>query len=204
MSRPPPASHVKSMGSLISRDRKLLSFISRLSQRKLEKVRLSPLKVLLYLDGHQKGTRASTPERLGKEIGIGGYDTIKNSYTWLSDHGYVALAPGVPTVDGVAEIIDPNELVVTPLGRDALRPFLAAFSLQEVASVALAMLGLGFVLGLTEIVFQMYPSYLWDFFLLDLAFGIAVSYVTSVALREARVRKKERVASLIESVTDRG
>ncbi|MDG6921346.1 MAG: hypothetical protein JRN27_08475 [Nitrososphaerota archaeon] len=204
MSKPPPASHEKSMGSHIGRDRKFLSFFSRLWQRKLEKVRLSPLKVLLYLDRYQKGTRASTPERLGKEIGIGGYDTIKNSYTWLSNHGYVALAPGVPTVEGVAEMIDPNELVVTPLGRDALKPFLAAFSLQEVASIALAMLGLGFVLGLTEVVFQMYPSYFWGFALLDLAFGIAVSYVTSVALREARVRKKERVASLIESVTDRG
>ena len=192
------------MGSHIGRDRKFLSFFSRLWQRKLEKVRLSPLKVLLYLDGHQKGTRASTPERLGKEIGIGGYDTIKNSYTWLSDHGYVALAPGVPTVDGVAEIIDPNELVVTPLGRDALKPFFAAFSLQEVVSIALTMLGFGFVLGLTEVVFQMYPSYLWEFSLLDFAFGITVSYVTFVSLREARVRKKERVASLIESVTDRG
>ncbi len=204
MGKPLPASHEKSMGSHIGRERRFLSFFSRLWQRKLEKVRLSPLKVLLYLDGHQKGTRASTPERLGKEIGIGGYDTIKNSYTWLSDRGYVALAPGVPTVDGVAEIIDPNELVVTPLGRDALKPFLAAFSLQEVASIALAMLGLGFFLGLTEVVFQMYPSYFWDFSLLDLAFGITVSYVTFVALREARVRKKERVASLIENVTDRG
>jgi len=199
-----PASHEKSMGDTTSRDRKSLSFFARLSRRKLEKVRLSPLKVLLYLDGHQKGSRASTPERLGKEIGIGGYDTIKNSYTWLSDHGYVALAPGVPTVDGVAEIIDPNELVVTPLGRDALKPFLAAFSLQELASIALTTLGFGFILGLTAVVFQMYPSYFWDYFLLDIAFGIAVSYVTSVALREARVRKKERIASLIESVTDRG
>ena len=192
------------MSETTSRDRKSLPLLARLSQRKLEKVRLSPLKVLLYLDGHQKGTRASTPERLGKEIGIGGYDTIKNSYTWLSDHGYVALAPGVPTVDGVAEIIDPNELVVTPLGRDALKPFLAAFSLQEVASIALTTLGLGFVLGLTGVVFQMYPSYLWDLVLLDLAFGVAVSYAAFVALREARGRKKERVASLIESVTDRG
>ena len=168
------------------------------------RIRLSPLKVLLYLDRHETGARVSTPEKLGKEIGVGGYDTIKNSYTWLFDHRYVALAPGVPVVGGVAEILDPNELVVTPLGREALKPFLAAFSLQEVASIAFATLGLGFVLGLTEVVFQMYPSYLWALTLLDGAFGVAVSYVVSMALREARVRKKERVASLIESVTDRG
>ena len=168
------------------------------------RIRLSPLKVLLFLDRHEKGARASTPEKLGKEIGIGGYDTIKNSYTWLFDHRYVALAPGVPMVEGVAENLDPNELVVTPLGRETLKPFLAAFSLVEVASIAFTTLGLGFVLGLTAVVFQMYPSYLWDLVLLDLAFGVTVSYNAFVALRETRVRKKERVASLIESVTDRG
>jgi hypothetical protein len=175
-----------------------------LGPSKHERVRLSPLKVLLYLDRQQRGTRASTPARLGKEIGIGGYQTIKDSYTWLFDRGYVALAPEVPTVDGVAEILDPNELVVTPRGRDALKPFLAAFSLQEVASIALTTLGLGFVLGFTDVGFQLYPSYLWFLVLLDIAFGVAVSYVTFVALREARVRKKERVASIIESIFDRG
>ena len=40
--------------------------------------------------------------------------------------------------------------------------------------------------------------------MLDGGFGEAVSYVESMALKEARGRKKERVASLIESVTDRG
>lgn len=195
------------MGSAALDGRRLrLSLLMRrwLVPGKHGRIRLSPLKVLLYLDRHETGARVSTPERLGKEIGIGGYDTIKNSYTWLFDHRYVALAPGVPMVGGVAEILDPNELVVTPLGRKALKPFLAAFSLQEVASIAFATLGFGFVLGLTEVVFQMYPSYLWALALLDGGFGVAVSYVVSMALREARVRKKERVASLIESVTDRG
>lgn len=173
-------------------------------RRKLEKTRLSPLKVLLYLDRYQRGKRAATPERLGREIGIGGYDTIKNSYTWLFDHGYVALAPSVPMVGGVAEILDPNDLTVTPQGRAALKPFLAAFSLEEVAGIAFSVFGFGFVLGLTEAVFQLYPSYLWIPVLLDLTFGVAVSYVALVALREARSRKKERIASLIESVTDRG
>ena len=185
--------------------RLLLSFLRRwLGPSKHERIRLSPLKVLLYLDRHQRGTRASTPERLGREIGIGGYDTIKNSYAWLFDHGYIGLAQEVPMVGGVAEILDPNELVVTPRGRNALKPFLAAFSLQEVASIAFTTLGLGFVLGFTEVVFQIYPSYLWILVLLDIAFGVAFSYVTSLALRDEKGRKKERVASLIESITDRG
>ena len=61
-------------------------------------------------------------------------------------------------VEGVAEIHDPNALVVTPLGRDTLKPFHAAFSLEEVARIAITTMGLGFVLGLTTVVFQLYPS----------------------------------------------
>jgi hypothetical protein len=195
------------MGNAILESRRPhLSLLLRrwLGPRKNERIRLSPLKVLLYLDRHQRGKRAATPERLGREVGIGGYDTIKSSYTWLFDHGYVALAPGVPMIGGVAEILDPNELIVTPQGRAALKPFLATFSLEEVAGIAFSTFGFGFVLGLTEVVSQLYPSYLWALGLLDLAFGVAASYVVLVALREARGRKKERIASLIESVTDRG
>ena len=172
--------------------------------RKHERIRLSPLKVLLYLDRHQREERVTTPERLGREIGIGGYDTIKNSYVWLHDHGYLAPAPGVPVVGGVAEILDPRDWVVTPLGKKALKPYLATFSLEEVGSIALTTLGFGFFLGLTEVVFQLYPSYLWILLLLDFIFGAVVSIVASSALREARSRKKDRVASLIESITDRG
>ena len=107
-------------------------------------------------------------------------------------------------VGGVAEILDPRDWVVTPLGKKALKPYLATFSLEEVGSIALTTLGFGFVLGLTEVVFQLYPSYLWIILLLDFVFVVAVSFLTSSALREARSRKKDRVASLIESITDRG
>jgi hypothetical protein len=172
--------------------------------RKHERIRLSPLKVLLYLESHERDARVSTPERLGREIGIGGYDTIKNSYVWLLDHRYVAPAPNVPMVGGTAEILDPRDLIVTPQGKNALKPYLAAFTLEEVASLALTTLGFGFVLGLTDIVFELYPSYLPILVLVDLAFGAALLIVATLALKEARRRKKERVASLIESVTDRG
>jgi len=175
-----------------------------LGPRRHERIRLSPLKVLLYLESHQREARETTPERLGREIGIGGYDTIKNSYVWLLDHGYVTPAPDVPKIRGSAEILDPRDLVVTPQGEKALKPYLTAFSTEEVASIALAALGLGFVLGLTEVVFQLYPSYLGILVVTDLAFTLAISVVVALALKEANRRKKERVASLIESVTDRG
>ncbi len=171
---------------------------------KHERIRLSPLKVLLYLELHRREARVTTPEKLGREIGIGGYDTIKNSYDWLFEHGYIATAPNIPVVGGRAEILDPNELIVTPQGKKALKPFLGPFSLEEVAGVALVTLGFGFILGLTEVVFQLYPTYLWMLTLLDFIFGVVVSIVASSALREARSRKKDRVASLIESITDRG
>ena len=172
--------------------------------RNFDRIRLSPLKVLLYLDRNRREERVTTPERLGREVGIGGYDTIKNSYVWLFDRGYIALAPGTPVTGGVAEILDPQDLVVTPLGKRALKPFLAAFSLEEVAAVAFATLGLGFVLGLTGVVLQLYPSYFWILALLDVAFGLTVSYVALLTLREEKGRKKERIASLIESIADRG
>ncbi|MDG6916946.1 MAG: hypothetical protein JRM85_05055 [Nitrososphaerota archaeon] len=195
------------MGNTVLESRRphLSLFLRRwLGPRKNERIRLSPLKVLLYLERHQRETRVTTPERLGREIGIGGYDTIKNSYVWLHDHGYLAPAPSVPMVGGVAEILDPRDWVVTPLGKKALKPYLAAFSLEEVGGIALTTLGFGFVLGLTEVVFQLYPSYLWILLLFDFIFGAVVSIAASSALREARSRKKDRVASLIESITDRG
>ena len=195
------------MGNTVLESRRphLSLFLRRwLGPRKNERIRLSPLKVLLYLERHQRETRVTTPERLGREIGIGGYDTIKNSYVWLHDHGYLAPAPSVPMVGGVAEILDPRDWVVTPLGKKALKPYLATFSLEEVGSIALTTLGFGFFLGLTEVVFQLYPSYLWILLLFDFIFGAVVSIAASSALREARSRKKDRVASLIESITDRG
>jgi hypothetical protein len=175
-----------------------------LGPRKHARIRLSPLKVLLYLEAHQREVRVSTPSKLGEETGIKGYDVIKNSYAWLFEHGYIAVAPGIPLVGGVAEILDPRELVVTAFGKEALKPYLATFSLEEVVGVALSTLALGFFLGLTEVLFQLYPTYLWIVILLDLVAGILLSAVAALALREANGRKKERVAELIESVTDRG
>lgn len=184
---------------------RLSLFLRRwLGPRKHGRIRLSPLKVLLYLEAHQREARVSTPSRLGEETGIKGYDVIKNSYAWLFEHGYIAVAPGIPMVGGVAEILDPRELVVTPFGKEALKPYLATFSLEEVIGVALGTLALGFFLGLTEVLFQLYPAYLWIVMLLDLVAGGILSAVAALALREANGRKKERVAELIENVTDRG
>lgn len=171
--------------------------------REPERMRLSPLKVLLYLESHQRKARVSTPEKLGREIGIGGYDTIKDSYLWLLGRKYIAPAPGTPIITP-AEILDPREFVVTPLGKKALKPYLATFSLAEVTSVAATTLGLGFILGLTYVLFQFYPSYLWVLVILDLVVGSVLGVMASLALKEGRRRYKERIASLIESVTDRG
>lgn len=194
------------VGGLLDSRQLHLSLLLRrwLGRRKHERIRLSPLKVLLYLEAHQREARVSTPSRLGKETGIKGYDVIKNSYAWLFEHGYIAVAPRVPMVGGVAEVLDPRELVVTPFGKKALKPYLATFSLEEVVGVALGTLALGFFLGLTEVLFQLYPAYVWVVILLDLVAGIILSAVAALALREAKGRKKERVAELIESVTDRG
>jgi hypothetical protein len=170
--------------------------------QKPEKIRLSPLKVLLYLESHQRHKRASAPDKLGHEVGIGGYDTITGSYLWLIAHGYIAPAPDIHKL--AAEITDPNEFVVTPLGRRALKPYLGTFSLTEVAGVAISTLGLGFVLGLTYVLFQLYPAYLWLLIILDVALGFVIAVVAAVMLKAGRERYKERVASLVESVVDRG
>ena len=176
--------------------------LRRRSAQKPEKIRLSPLKVLLYLESHQRHTRASAPDKLGHEVGIGGYDTITGSYLWLSAHGYIALAPDVHKL--AAEITDTNEFVVTPLGKRALKPYLGTFSLTEVAGVATSTLVFGFVLGLTYVLFQLYPAYLWLLITLDVALGLVIAIVVAVMLKAGRERYKERVASLIESVVDRG
>ncbi|MDA4132802.1 MAG: hypothetical protein OK454_06730 [Thaumarchaeota archaeon] len=171
-------------------------------QKKPEKIRLSPLKVLLYLESHQRHQRVSSPDKLGREVGIGGYDTITSSYLWLYDHRYIAPATDVHKV--AAEITDPNEFVVTPLGRKALKPYLATFSLEEVAGIAALTLGLGFVLGLTYVLYLLYPSYLWLLFVFDLAVGVGIVTVAALTLKAGRERYRDRVASLIESVVDRG
>ncbi len=67
----------------------LTRLLRRRSVQKPEKVRLSPLKVLLYLESHKRHTRASAPDKLGHEVGIGGYDTITGSYLWLNAHEYI-------------------------------------------------------------------------------------------------------------------
>jgi hypothetical protein len=173
------------------------------SRREPARIRLSPLKVLLYLESHQNQARVSTPKRLGLEIGIVGYDVIKNSYLWLLEHGYIAPAPDIPII-APAEILDPREFVVTPLGKKALEPYLATFSMAEVASVAAVTLGLGFILGLSYLLFQLYPSYLGLLILLDTVISAVFATMGILTLKEGRQRYKERVASLIESVKDRG
>jgi hypothetical protein len=180
----------------------LTRLLRRRSGQKPEKIRLSPLKVLLYLESHQRHARASAPDKLGHEVGIGGYDTITGSYLWLNAHEYIAPAPDVHKL--AAEITDPNEFVVTPLGKRALKPYLGTFSLAEVAGVATFTLLLGFALGLTYVLFQLYPSYVWLLFILDLALGLVIAIAAAVMLKAGRERYKERVASLIESVVDRG
>ena len=167
-----------------------------------EKIRLSPLKVLLYLESHQRSKRVSAPDKLGQEVGIGGYDTITNSYLWLIAHGYIAPAPGVHKL--AAEIKDPNEFLVTPLGKKALRPHLATFSLAEIAAIAASALGLGFFLGLAYLLFLLYPSYLWLVATLDCVAGAVIFGIVTLALKVGRERYRERVASLMESVVDRG
>ena len=160
------------------------------------------MKVLLYLESHERHKRVSAPDKLGREVGIGGYDTITGSYLWLIEHGYVAPAPDVHKL--AAEIIDPNDFVVTSLGEKALKPYLGTFSIAEVAAVATSTLGLGFFLGLTYVLYQLYPSYLWLLIILDLAIGAVIVAMAFVTLKVGRERYRERVASLIESVVDRG
>ena len=154
------------------------------------------------MESNQRHRRVSAPDKLGREIGIGGYDTITGSYLWLYDHGYVASAPGVSKP--VAAITDPNELVVTLLGKKALKPYLATFSLVEVASIAATMSVLTFILGLNYDLFQLYPSLLMALTLVDLLAALAMGVVAAMAMRIGRTRHKERVSSLIDSVVDRG
>ena len=167
----------------------------------LEKTRLSPLKVLLYLESHQRYRRASSPRKLGKEVGIGGYKVIIDSYVWLRDHGYVAPAPGVQAP--VAEIRDPNELVVTPLGKKALEPYLKAYTSWEVVGVALATMGLGYGLGAIMVVFWSYRTFLW----LEPLFGgtiiASMVAVASTVLAIGRVKYAKSASQLINTVIDR-
>lgn len=178
---------------------KLLRLFFR--RTRLEKTRLSPLKILLYLESHQRYRRAPSPRKLGKEVGIGGYKVIIDSYVWLKDHGYVAPAPGVQTQ--VAEIRDPNELVVTPLGKKALEPYLKAYTSWEVVGVALTTMGLGWGLGAIMVLFWSYPSFLW----LEPLFGgmiIASAVgVATIVLTIGRWKYVKGVSQLINTVLDR-
>jgi hypothetical protein len=152
---------------------------------------------------HGRKDRASSPEKLGHEIGIGGYDTITQSYLWLLEHRYIAAAPDTPAT-AASEIRDPREFVVTSLGMKALKPYLAPFALEEVLSITALTLVLGFVLGLTYTLTQLYPSYAWVLILIDLIVIVVIAGMMAVVLRVGRRRYRERAASLIESVTDRG
>lgn len=126
---------------------------------------------------------------------------IIDSYVWLKDHGYVASAPGVSAP--VAEIRDPNELVVTLLGKKALEPYLKAYTSWEVVGVALATMGLGWGLGAIMVLFWSYPSFLW----LEALFGAMIIasmvVVTTMVLVIGRWKYVKGVARLISTVTDR-
>jgi hypothetical protein len=189
--------------SIVDYGRSHLSQLLRVffGRTRLEKTRLSPLKILLYLESHQRYRRASSPRKLGREIGIGGYKVIIDSYVWLKDHGYVAPAPGVPAE--VAEIRDPNELVVTPLGRKALEPYLKAYTSWEVVGVTLTTMGLGWGLGAIMVFFMSYASFLWLEALLGGMIIMSMVAVAATVLAIGRRKYVKGVARLINAVVDR-
>jgi hypothetical protein len=94
--------------------------------------------------------------------------------------------------------------VVTSLGKKALKPYLATFSLGEVASITVTMSVLAFMLGMTYNLFQLFPSYLIALIVMDLLAGVGMGVAAVNAVRIGRYRHKERVSLLIDSVVDRG
>lgn len=186
-----------------SKESLLVRFVDRVSGReKAKKIRLSPLKILLYLESRKRHERVTSIDKLKDEVGIGGYDTIRKSFGWLLEHKYIAPAPNVPVISP-SEILDPQEFVVTSLGRRALRPFLATFSLNEVLIISTMTMVLGLALGPSYAMWSADTSYSGLLVALDL---IAVTVVVSLMLvmtTEARERHQAHVVSLIQSVIDR-
>lgn len=181
----------------------LASVLERLFGRKeVKRIRLSPLKVLLYLESRQRHKRASSPDGLGREIGIGGYDTITDSFVWLIDHKYIAAASGVRAP--AAELRDPNEFVITPLGKNALKPYLGTYSSKEVVGVATSTMVLGLGLGTLLMEFQSYPSFLWFIVVIGLMLAASMALAITVVMMIGRDRNKKRATLLMESVVDRG
>jgi hypothetical protein len=179
-----------------------LDFVRRwFGRRKLRKTRLSPLKVLLYLESTERKRRATSPERLKREIGVGGYNTITDSFLWLVSHQYIAPAPGtLATLP--SQMLDSTEFIVTPLGKEVLKPYLNTFGIHAVMELGL-LTALVFVLGGVFVLYQLYPGFLW----FEEIIGVmAAAMITPPLLMTARVATKERknrVAELMNSVTDR-
>lgn len=171
------------------------------SRRKLEKIRLTPLKVLLYLESTERKERVTSPGKLRLEIGMGGYDPVRQSYIWLLDHGYIAPAPGTPDI-APSELLDPREFVVTPLGKEALKPHLKAFSLGQALEIAL-LAAIAFFLGWTYVLYQLYPEYMWLEGLIGLVAAAPLAVSIIMVLRIEARRRKNRALHLLESVVDR-
>ncbi len=179
-----------------------LDFVRRwLGRRKLQKIRLSPLKVLLYLESTERMKRVASPEKLKREIGVGGYNTVTDSLRWLVDHKYITAAPGTPAIPP-STILDPTEFVVTPLGKEALKPYLNNFGAGVAMEIGLLVF-LGFFLGAIFVLHLMYPSFLWFEAIFGTVGVAAIIVPLMMIIRIGSRDRKTRVAEVMNSVADR-
>lgn len=153
---------------------------------------LNYVQILLYLESHQKGERPSSPQKLAHELGIAEL-TVVRGYESLLYHGYIAVAQGVPSSNQY-EIRDPNEFVITSLGRKALRPFLNSFGFIEVTLVGVLMLGLGVVVGLIYSGYELYPSYLELLSIITVAIIAVIAGLLAYLVRMARGTRRNQLS----------
>lgn len=156
---------------------------------------LNYVQILLYLDSHARGQRLSSAEKLAHELGIAQL-TVVRGYESLIEHGYIAVPHDVPPSNRY-EIRDPNEFVVTALGRKALRPFLGTFGFVEVALVGVLMLGLGLMIGLIYSAYELYPSYLDALLIIAVAIVVAIAGLLTYLVRTGRETRRSQLSTAL-------
>ena len=153
---------------------------------------LNWIKVLAYLDSSNNGSRESSAEKLGKEIGVPENVITEYAYPALLKNGYIKrLADNLPERDA-------NSYEVTQKGRRALGNFLNAVGLVELGVMVGISLVVGATIGFMYPIFLQYPSYLTIILGVAVLAGMVELFFLSVFVWMARKRRREVLSIMLQ------
>lgn len=140
---------------------------------KVGKFSLNYLSVLLYLERTPKEQRATSAEKLEKDLVIAPR-TIVSAFHALLESKYIALESSEAESTNPYEVRDSSLFVVTPLGRKALKPFTATFGYFTVILLTCFSCAFGVMLGIVIFSLAIYPEYWYVYALVSVPFFVVM------------------------------